>query len=251
MFFVEEPGTFVEAEPHECWRLAMLDKLSSIEENAMWTLMELPAGHCLIGLKWVFKTKKEEAGIMVKHKAWLIAKGYVQREGVDFDEVYTLVAHLDSVRVLVAIAAQQKWQVHHLDMKSAFMNGDLQEEVYVTQPPSFERDGKKGKVYRLHKALYGLRQAPRTKNHKLDATLKELGFSSSPSEHAMYAHGQGRSRLLLGIYVDDLIVTAAYIDEIARFKLQMKDKFNMSNLGSLRFYLGIEVSQSASGIILS
>jgi hypothetical protein len=231
--------------------MAMLDELKAIEDNATWTLTDLPAGHRPIGLKWVFKTKRDEASVVVKHKARLVAKGYVQREGVDFDEVYAPVARLDSVRVLVAIAAQQKWQVHHLDVKSAFLNGDLQEEVYVTQPPGFERDGEKGKVYRLHKALYGLRQAPRAWNHKLDATLKELGFSSSPSEHAMYARGQGRSRLLLGVYVDDLIVTGADTGEIARFKLQMKDKFNMSDLGSLRFYLGIEVSQSTSGIILS
>jgi hypothetical protein len=161
LFFVEEPGTFSEAEPHECWRMAMLDELKAIEDNATWTLTDLPAGHRPIGLKWVFKTKRDEAGAVVKHKARLVAKGYVQREGVDFDEVYAPVARLDSVRVLVAIAAQQKWQVHHLDVKSAFLNGDLQEEVYVTQPPGFERDGEKGKVYRLHKALYGLRQAPR------------------------------------------------------------------------------------------
>jgi hypothetical protein len=191
LFFMEEPGTFSEAEPHECWRMAMLDELKAIEDNATWTLTDLPAGHRPIGLKWVFKTKRDEASIVVKHKARLVAKGYVQRKGVDFDEVYAPVARLDSVRVLVAIAAQQKWQVHHLDVKSAFLNGDLQEEVYVTQPPGFERDGEKGMVYRLHKALYGLRQAPCAWNHKLDATLKELGFSSSPSEHAMYARGQG------------------------------------------------------------
>jgi hypothetical protein len=131
LFFIEEPSTFVDAAPHEHWRQAMMDELSAIEENGTWTLTELPAGHRPIGLKWVFKTKKDAAGVVVKHKARLVAKGYVQREGVDFDEVFAPMARLDSVRALVAVAAQQDWQLHHLDVKSAFLNSDLQEEVYV------------------------------------------------------------------------------------------------------------------------
>ena len=106
-------------------------------------------------------------------------------------------------------------------------------------------------MYRLHKALYGLRQAPRTWNTKLDNTPKELSFVSSPSEHAMYAHGHGRSRLLLGVYIDDIIVMGADTEEIARFKRQMMDKFRMSDLGLFRLYLGIEVHENASGITLS
>jgi hypothetical protein len=187
LLFIDEPSTFAEAEPHECWRTAMVEELVSIEKNGTWTLTHLPAGHRPIGLKWVFKTKRDAAGAVVKHKARLVAKGYVQREGVDFDEVFAPVARLDSVHVLVAVAAHLGWQLHHLDVKSAFLNGELEEEVYVAQPPGFERDGDHGKVFRLHKALYRLRQAPRAWNTKLDATLKGLGFVSSPSEHAMYA----------------------------------------------------------------
>jgi hypothetical protein len=145
----------------------------------------------------VYKTKKDDVGAVVKHKARLVAKGYVQREGVDFAEVFAPVARLDSVRLLAAVAAREKWQLHHLDVKS-FLNGNLQEEVYVSQPPGFEREGEEHKVYRLHKVLYGLHQAPRAWNMKLDSTMKELGFIVSPSEHAMYARGEGRSRLLLG-----------------------------------------------------
>ena len=123
--------------------------------------------------------------------------------------------------------------------------------MFVSQPAGFERDGEEGKVYRLHKALYGLRQAPRAWNLKLDNTLKELSFVSSPSEHAMYARGTRRSRLLLGVYVDDLIVTGADKEEIGRFKKEMMDKFRMSDLGLLHFYLGIEFQQSESSIIVS
>lgn len=251
LFFVEEPNTFADAEPHACWRQAMMEELASIEDNGTWSLVDLPAGHRPIGLKWVFKTKKDAAGTVVKHKARLVAKGYVQREGMDFDEVFAPVARLDSVRLLVAVAAQQHWLLHHLDVKSAFLNGDLQEEVYVLQPPGFARDGEERKVYRLHMALYGLRQAPHAWNLKLDSTLRELGFSSSPSEHAVYARGQGRARLLLGVYVDDMIVTGADAEEIKRFNQEMMDRFSMSDLGLLHFYLGIEVQQSASAITLS
>jgi hypothetical protein len=118
-------------------------------------------GHKPIGLKWVYKFKKDVSGMVVKHKARLVAKGYVQREGIDFDEVFTPVARLDSVRLLLALAAQEGWLVHHLDVKSAFLNGDLQEEVYVVQPPEFVVEGQEHRVYRLKKALYGLKQAPR------------------------------------------------------------------------------------------
>jgi hypothetical protein len=133
----EEPATFAEVEPHPAWRAAMLEEMSAIEENGTWELTSLPPGHRPIGLKWVFKLKKNTAGDIIKHKARLVAKGYVQRAGVDFDEVFAPVARPDSVRVLIAIAAQQCWKVHHMVVKSAFLNGDLQEEVYVAQPPGF------------------------------------------------------------------------------------------------------------------
>lgn len=229
----------------------MLDEMHSIDENNTWSLVDLPPGQRPIGLKWVYKLKKDAAGNVVKHKACLVAKGYVQRAGVDFDEVFAPVARLDSVRLLMAIAAQQSWEVHHLDVKSAFLNGELAEEVYVVQPPGFIKEGEDSKVLRLHKALYGLRQAPRAWNIKLDDTLLQLGFQRSPSEYAVYVRGEGVRRLLLGVYVDDLIITGASMAEINSFKQQMKESFSMSDLGRLTYYLGMEVKQDASGITLS
>jgi len=145
----------------------------------------------------------------VRHKARLVAKGYVQRAGVDFDEVFAPVARLDSVRALLAVAAHEGWKVHHLDVKSAFLNGELAEEVYVAQPPGFSIPGREHQVLRLHKALYGLRQAPRAWNSKLDSTLVALGFTRCSEEHGVYVRGEGQHRLLLGVYVDDLILTAS------------------------------------------
>ena len=151
----EEPSSVSEAQREPCWSKAMLEEMSSIEENATWELVDLPRGHKPIGLKWVFKAKRDEHGAIVKHKARLVAKGYVQRAGVDFEEVFAPVARLDSVRLLLAIAAQEKWEVHHLDVKSAFLNGDLEEEVYVEQPPGFIKLGEEGRVLRLRKGCTG------------------------------------------------------------------------------------------------
>ena len=120
--------------------------------------MPLPDGHRPITLKWVFKLKKDELGAVIKHKARLVARGFVQQEGIDYDDTFAPVARMESVRVLT-LAAQEGWQVHHMDVKSAFLNGDLKEEVYVRQPPSYAVTGEEGKVHRLRKALYGLCQA--------------------------------------------------------------------------------------------
>jgi hypothetical protein len=238
----------VEAEQDEKWRAAMRAELASIEENGTWSLCDLPAGKKPIGLKWVYKLKRDADGNVLKYKARLVAKGYVQRPGIDFDEVFAPVARLDSVHLLLAVAAQKKWEVHHMDVKTAFLNGELGEEVYVAQPPGFINSGESSKVYRLHKALYGLRQAPRAWNIKLDGVLTSLGFERSPSEHAVYTRGTVGERLLLGVYVDDLIITGSSISAISTFKEEMSTRFSMSDLGLLKLYLGIEVEQ-VSGMI--
>ena len=152
-----EPSSFAEAEHDVAWQAAMKEEMEAVERNDTWELVDLPRGHRPIGLRWVFKLKKNEAGAVIKHKARLVAKGYVQQPGIDFDEVFAPVARMESVRLLLALAAHERWPVHHMDVKSAFLNGVLEEEVYVTQPPGFVIPGQEGKVLRLKKALYGLR----------------------------------------------------------------------------------------------
>jgi hypothetical protein len=229
----------------------MEEEMRSIHDNQTWELTTLPAGHRAIGLKWVFKVKKDPAGLIVKHKARLVAKGYAQRQGVDFDEVFAPVARLETVRLLLALAAHSGWQVHHMDVKSAFLNGELEEEVYVQQPPGFADAKHAGHVLKLHKALYGLRQAPRAWNAKLHDSLQSLGFERCPLEHALYRRGGCDNFLLIGVYVDDLIITGSDVEEIAKFKEQMHGMFRMSDLGLLSYYLGIEVEQRDGHITLS
>jgi hypothetical protein len=229
----------------------MEEELQAIEDNGTWTLTDLPQGRRAIGLKWVFKVKKDEHGAVVRYKARLVVKGYAQQQGVDYDEVFAPVARMEAVRLLLALAAQNGWEVHHMDVKTTFLNGELQEEVFVEQPPGFAKEGEEHKVLKLTKALYGLHQAPRAWNQKLDDELGILGFVKCPSDHAIYCRGEGGNRLIVGVYVDDLIITGAGINSILEFKQQMADVFKMSDLGLLSYYLGIEVKQSEKGIALS
>jgi len=161
--------------------------------------------------------KRNAEGEVVKHKARLVAKGYVQKKGIDFKEVFAPVARLDTVRLILTLAANRGWQVHHLDVKTAFLNGDLEEEVYVSQPEGFEEKAKEKHVVKLSKALHGLRQAPRAWNVKLDKSLKTLKFTKCACELVVYTRGSGNATVILGVYVDDLIVTGSDPAEILKF----------------------------------
>ena len=246
----DQPSTFEEAVAHKVWREAMQAELDAIEKNKTWQRTSLPPGHKAIGLKWVYKVKKDSMGNVVKYKARLVAKGYVQKQGVDFKEVFAPVARLDTIRLILALAAQHGWSVHHLDVKSAFLNGDLEEEVYVTQPEGYVKKGEGDKVLKLFKALYGLRQAPRAWNVRLDKTMKGLCFLKSSQDPAVYTRNSKGKTLIVGVYVDDLIITGSHTQDIIEFKEQMKNEFEMSDLGLLAYYLGIEVSQKKWGIAL-
>jgi hypothetical protein len=153
----EGPSSFCEAEQDAAWHPVMLDKIKAIEENGTWELATLPPGHHAIGLKWVYKVKRNEVGDVERYKVRLVAKGYVHHAGIDFDKVFAPVARLESVHMMLALAAHERWEVHHMDMKSAFLNGALKEEVYVQQPLGFVITGAEQRVLRLHKALYELR----------------------------------------------------------------------------------------------
>ncbi|KAJ0944585.1 putative RNA-directed DNA polymerase [Helianthus annuus] len=245
-----EPTSYDEAATEESWLNAMKEELASIKRNNTWSLTNLPAGQRAIGVRWVFKLKKNAEGKIIKHKARLVAKGYVQKKGIDFEDAFAPVARIETIRLLLAVAAKESWVVHHMDVKSAFLNGELVEEVYVTQPTGFEIKGKEQMVYRLHKALYGLRQAPRAWNARLDRSLKEFGFSKCAHEQAVYKVHKPNYIIIVGVYVDDLIVTGSNEEKIQDFKRSMKSVFDMSDLGSLTYYLGIEVHQSKDGIVL-
>ncbi|KAM0047020.1 putative RNA-directed DNA polymerase [Helianthus debilis subsp. tardiflorus] len=244
----DEPAYFNDAKNKPEWMKAMRAEIESINKNNTWSLTELPRGAKAISLKWVFKVKRNANGSLNKHKARLVAKGYVQQPGVDFDEVFAPVARLETVRLLLSLAANEGWKLHHLDIKSAFLHGELKEEVYVVQPEGFVKEGEEHKLYKLSKALYGLRQAPRAWNTKLNNILLDMKFRRCSQEQAVYQRTIGTDVLLIGVYVDDLIATGSNLKLIMEFKRGMAKNFEMSDLGKLTNYLGIEVSQSKDGI---
>lgn len=189
-----------------------------------------------------FKVKKDMNGIVIKYKARLVAKGYVQQQGINFKEVFAPVTRMEMVRLILALLAKHGWEVHHIDVKFAFLN-EIHKKVYVLQPEDYEKKDQERNVYRLLKALYGLKQAPHAWYSRLRRCLESLGFKKCPYEHVVFTKCKGNEYWNIGVYVDDLLMTGSSIENIQRFKDQMRREFNMSNLGKLFFYLGIEVEQ--------
>eukprot|EP00253_Pinus_taeda_P027235 PITA_27235 len=171
-----EPQTYSEAKGTPEWEQAMDTEFQSLQKNHTWTLSDLPEGKKPISCKWVYKVKYKANGTLDKYKARLVARGFSQKEGIDYEETFAPTTKMSTIRLVLALAAQFKWKVHQMDVKSAFLNGDLQEEVYMTQPPGFKIAGQEQKVCRLAKALYGLKQAPRARYMKIDQYLTDHGF---------------------------------------------------------------------------
>lgn len=247
----EDPECFEDALQQEVWRKAMEKEIASIEENNTWELMDLPEGAKVIGVKWVFKTKLNENGEINKFKARLVAKGYHQKQGVYFHEVFAPVARWDTIRVILAIAAEKGWNVFQLDVKSAFLHEDLMEEVFVEQPQGFEVSNGSNKVYKLKKALYGLKQAPRAWYSRIEGYFLQQGFEKCYCEHTLFVKKEEGSCLIISLYVDDLIYTGNSTEMIEKFKGSMMREFSMTDLGKMRYFLGVEVVQDKKGIFVN
>ena len=184
MIVNDEPWDYNEAKKMKVWVDACKDEIFSIEKNNTWNLVELPDGIKPIGLKWVFKIKRNADGTISKYKARLVAKGNMH--GVDYDEVFALVARIETIRLIIALAGSHGWEIHHLDVKTPFLHNELKEEVFVNQPEGFTVTGEEHKVYKLKKALYGLRQAPSAWNIKLNQILRGLNFERCSKEPSLY-----------------------------------------------------------------
>jgi len=251
-FAVNEPSCFEEASLKVEWNDAMKEELAMINKNGTWQLISRPEDRKVIGVKWVYRTKLNPDGSIHKHKARLVVKGYSQMAGVDYGDTFAPVARHETIRLLVALAAQCGWKIFHLDVKSAFLNGILEEEIYVEQPIGFLVAGHEDKVYKLHKALYGLKQAPRAWYSRIDDHFLQNGFRRSPNEPTLYVKACGNGKkLIVSLYVDDLLVTGDDIQEIDKFKMSMLQVFEMTDLGVMNYFLGMEVHQSNDGIFIS
>jgi hypothetical protein len=213
----DELTTVQEVLKKKPWCTTMMEELESIKENETWSLVHLPSGHKAISLKWVFKLKHDEQGRVVKHKARLVTNGYVQRQGVDSEEVFVLVAQMESVRVTLTVVSHHGWTMHHMDVKSTFLNGDLAEEVYVQQPPGFTVNDGRGRSYGCTRLSmdWGRHQEW---NFMLDRVLHELSFLRCKLEHGLYTRVMKKIRVVVGVYVDDLIIMGESEKEVQVFK---------------------------------
>ncbi|CAL2242013.1 unnamed protein product [Prunus armeniaca] len=252
LFADSDPVLFEDAINNIKWRKAMDAEIEAIEKNDTWELTDLPAEEKTIGVKWIFKTKLNEKGEVDKYKARLVAKGYKQEYGVDYAEVFAPVARLDTIRLVVSLAAQNYWPVYQLDVKSAFLHGELNEKVFIDQPPGSVQKGNEKKVFKLKKALYGLKQAPRAWYSRIDAYFSKVGFQKCPHEHTLFVKsGEGGKFLIVCLYVDDLLFTGNDEAMFVEFKSSMMSEFDMTDLGKMRYFLGIKVVQSSCGIFIS
>ncbi|CAL8151067.1 unnamed protein product [Prunus armeniaca] len=243
---IMEPEKYADVAQDESWLKAMQDELQMIEKNGTWELVDRPIEKPVIGVKWVYKTKLNLDGSVQKNKARLVVKGYAQKPGLDYSETYAPVARLDTIRTLIALAAQKDWKLYQLDVKSAFLNGVLQEEVYINQPEGFVIKDKEDKVYRLHKALYGLKQAPRAWYGEIDSYFTQCGFKKSLSEATLYTKERGdKDILIVSIYVDDIVYTGSNKELLDEFKEDMMTKYEMTDL----VYFYIKRSMYASTLL--
>ena len=246
----EEPLTFEDAFDDPLWINAMQSEMDSIHRNGTWELCELPKGKNVIGTKWVYKIKRKSDGSIDRYKARLVAKGYAQQYGIDYEETFAPTSRMTTIRTVVALAAHRGWKVHQLDVKTAFLNGDLQEEVYVKQPPGFAMKGKEHMVCRLNKALYGLKQAPRAWYEKIHKHLIALGFTCSPIESTLYVCKDGVDLIVLVLYVDDILLTGPCAAKLDILMVDLQYSFDVTYLGLLSYYLGIQFVSVEGGIMM-
>jgi hypothetical protein len=228
----------------------MQEELNNFTRNEVWSLVGHPKQN-VIGIKWVFRNKQDENDVVTKNKERLMAKGYTQVEGLDFGETYALVARLEAICILLAVATHHNFKLHQMDVKSAFLNGPISEEVYVEQLPGFEDPQFPNHVYKLHKVLYGLDQAPRAWYECLKEFLLKKGFEIGKADPTLFTRKQGNDLFLCQIYVDDIIfgsTNQVWVDEFSRI---MTKRFEMSMMGELKFFLRFQIKQLKDGTFIS
>ena len=229
----------------------MQEELNQFERSKVWNLVPRPSDHSIIGTKWIFRNKMDEHSNIVRNKARLVAQGYSQEEGIDYEETYTPVARLEAIRMLLAFACFKNFKLYQMDVKSAFLNGFINEEVYVKQPPDFENPNFPNHVFKLSKALYGLKQAPRAWYERLSKFLIEKGFNRGKVDTTLFIKVKGNDILIVQIYVDDIIFGATNESLCQEFSKVMQGEFEMSMMGKLAFFLGLQVRQTKEGTFIN
>ncbi|KAJ9535802.1 hypothetical protein OSB04_un001045 [Centaurea solstitialis] len=251
----EDPKSFKEAmESRDAafWKEAIDDEFSSILENNTWVLSDLPPGFQPLGCKWIFKKKMKVDGTIDKIKARLVIQGFRQKPGIDYFDTYAPVARISTIRLLIALAAIHNLIVHQMDVKTAFLNGELDEEVYMNQPKGFVMPGNEHKVCKLVKSLYGLKQAPKQWHQKFDEVILSSGFKLNQSDKCVYSRfDSSGSGVIICLYVDDMLIFGTDQLQVDETKSLLSSKFAMKDMGEADVILGIRIKRVNKGIALT
>ncbi|KAJ9557675.1 hypothetical protein OSB04_012289 [Centaurea solstitialis] len=226
-------------------------EMTAILSNYTWDRVPKPSDANIVGNRWLFRHKFDRNGRLERYKARLVAQGFSQQPGLDFDDTFSPVVKPATIRTVLSIFISRNWPIHQLDVKNAFLHGDLTETVYMRQPPGYVNRSFPDHVCRLRKALYGLKQAPRAWYHRFAVYLSSLGFLSSKTDTSLFTYHRGSDTIYLLLYVDDIILTASSPTLISMVISKLSSEFPMSDLGPLSFFLGIAASRSKSGLFLS
>ncbi|KAL5810413.1 hypothetical protein ACOSQ4_026981 [Xanthoceras sorbifolium] len=240
-----EPECYDEAmqvEDSVKWESAMRDEMDSLMSNQTWELAELPPGKKALHNKWVFRIKEEHNGNK-RYKARMVVKGFQQKEGIDYNEIFSPVVKLTTIRLVLKIVAAENLHLEQLDVKTAFLHGDLEEEIYMRQPEGFKEAGKENLVCRLKKSLYGLKQAPRQWYKKFDSFMSSSGFTRCQADHCCYIKRFDNSFIILLLYVDDMLVAGSDMQEIMNLKRELSKQFAMKDLGAAKQILGMRIKR--------
>ncbi|MCQ7016867.1 DDE-type integrase/transposase/recombinase, partial [Clostridioides difficile] len=240
----QDPWTYEEAlqdKDVRSWQKAMKSELESMYSNKVWELVELPSGLKAIGCKWVYKRKRGSDGKVETFKARLVAKGFTQKEGIDYEETFSPVAMLKSIRILLAIAAHMDYEIWQMDVKTAFLNGSLEENIYMKQPEGFIAKGQEHLVCKLKKSIYGLKQASRSWNIRFDEVIQSYGFNQNPDEQCVYRKADGNVVVFLVLYVDDILLIGNSVKMLSDVRVWLSKQFDMKDLGEAGHILGIKI----------
>ncbi|GJT41020.1 retrovirus-related pol polyprotein from transposon TNT 1-94 [Tanacetum coccineum] len=247
----KQPKNVNDALGDESWIVAMQEELNQFIANNIWELVPQPRNMTIIRTKWVFRNKLDENGVVSRNKASLVGQGYNQQEGINYDETYALVARLKSIRILLAYACALDFKLFQMDVKSAFLNGFINEEVYVAQPPGYIDFKKPDRVYKLKKALHCLKQAPNAWYDRLKSFLIKHEYKIGMVDNTPFTKKKSSNLIIIQIYVNDIIFGLTCQDMCDEFSKIMHDEFEMSMMGELNFFLGLQIKQMEDGIFFN
>jgi hypothetical protein len=235
-----KPTFFEEAIQKKEWADAMTKEYQSIIKNDVWEIVPRPNRKDVVSSRWLFKIKHATDGCIEKYKAIFVAHGFSQKEGIEYKETFVPVARYTSIRTIIALATKMKWKLHQMDVKTTFLNGVIEDEVYIEQPQGFEAEDRMSHVCKLKKAFYGLKQAPRAWYGRIDNFLTSLVFTKSKADSNLYFKVMNDEPVILLLYVDDLFLTGEE-KLINECKKRLASKFEMKDLGLMHYLLGLEV----------